>query len=114
MAGPGGAGRGGNGGNGGNKGTGGDGGDGGDGGAAQRRLVWGGEACLWAENMDLSNVFCRAWPRLSAVAARLWEGDPSDGRPIEEPIKSIDALYPLGRGRGGEGGGSPGPEHCSL
>lgn len=34
--------------------------------------IKGGEACLWGEHIDQTNLFSRAYPRLSAVAERLW------------------------------------------
>ena len=39
---------------------------------AQEKLVIGGEASLWGEEIDASNLQQRAWPRGSAFAERMW------------------------------------------
>jgi len=52
--------------------------------AEERARILGGEACMWVEYASPATVDSRIWPRLAAIAERLWS-PPS--------VKDVDSMY---------------------
>ncbi len=50
----------------------------------QQARILGGEACMWAEYVTPQNVDSRIWPRVAAVAERLWS---------PQQVKYVDSMY---------------------
>ena len=50
----------------------------------QRKLVLGGEICMWAEQLNESSIDSRIWPRSAAIAERFWS---------PESVNNVDDMY---------------------
>ncbi|KAA6458647.1 hypothetical protein DYQ86_19010 [Acidobacteria bacterium AB60] len=55
--------------------------------AEQQKLILGGEACQWGEHIHAETVDSHVWPRLMAVAERLWS--PQSDRDIDDMYRRM-------------------------
>merc|ERR1719240_2112745 len=86
-----------------------------------RPLVLGGEGCMWGETVDGSDQEFTVWPRMAAVAERLWSDPPAsaDLNEVRTRLEGFRCLL-LGLGHnsglvGGSGRQAPsGPGSCSA
>jgi hexosaminidase len=52
--------------------------------AEEKARILGGEACMWSEYVTPENVDSRIWPRMAAIAERLWS---------PQQVKDTDSMY---------------------
>jgi hexosaminidase len=50
----------------------------------EKKLILGGEACMWSEYVSPENIDSRIWPRTAAIAERLWS--PQD-------VTDVNSMY---------------------
>ncbi|HZU10728.1 MAG TPA: family 20 glycosylhydrolase [Pseudacidobacterium sp.] len=56
----------------------------------QRKLVLGGEVCMWGEHVNERTIDSRIWPRTAAIAERLWS--PENVRDVEDMYRRLDVM----------------------
>ncbi|KAF7260444.1 hypothetical protein EG68_02225 [Paragonimus skrjabini miyazakii] len=77
----------------------------------QISLVLGGEASIWGEHVDGTNLISRSWPRGAAVAERLWSSGHLDPKEFEPRLDELRCQM-LSRGLNAEPVNGPG--RCST
>jgi hexosaminidase len=59
---------------------------------AEAKRVLGGEACMWGEHVNPETIDSRIWPRMCAIAERLWS--PREIRDVSDMYRRLETVSP--------------------